>query len=148
MSLHYFWNQLTIIKKRKYFLNGEVVQSENPWLIDQLQLTGMFESGTQKKETFCFYNFIQFLCKTFAICCAGNLESNQEVFNWILEQKADQSIELINRDQLIEYIASRDFLAVVFCKYANFKVFAKYEFLQTRQNTSLYYLYLYITQMV
>ncbi|XP_017150007.1 uncharacterized protein LOC108160488 isoform X10 [Drosophila miranda] len=46
----------------------------------------------------------------------GNLESNQEVFNWILEQKADQSIELINRDQLLEYIGTKDFLAVVFYK--------------------------------
>ncbi|XP_070065805.1 uncharacterized protein hlk isoform X2 [Drosophila virilis] len=46
----------------------------------------------------------------------GNLESNQEVFNWILEQKADQSIELINREQLIEYIGTKDFLAVVFYK--------------------------------
>lgn len=91
-------------------------------------------------------NLIQFAFKTFAICCAGNLDSNQEVFNWILEQKADQSIELINRDQLVEYIASRDFLAVVFCKYANFKVFAKYELHKTRQATSLYYPY--ITQMV
>ncbi|XP_034479310.1 uncharacterized protein LOC117785421 isoform X9 [Drosophila innubila] len=46
----------------------------------------------------------------------GNLEKNHEVFNWILEQKADQSIELINRDQLIEYIGTKDFLAVVFYK--------------------------------
>ncbi|XP_017837599.1 uncharacterized protein LOC108596411 isoform X5 [Drosophila busckii] len=46
----------------------------------------------------------------------GSLESNQEVFNWILEQKADQSIELINRDQLIEYIGTKDFLAVIFYK--------------------------------
>ncbi|XP_043070275.1 uncharacterized protein LOC6560091 isoform X10 [Drosophila grimshawi] len=46
----------------------------------------------------------------------GNLDSNNEVFNWILEQKADQSIELINRDQLIEYIGTKDFLAVVFYK--------------------------------
>ncbi|XP_051861868.1 uncharacterized protein LOC117567109 isoform X1 [Drosophila albomicans] len=46
----------------------------------------------------------------------GNIESNTDVFNWILEQKADQSIELINRDQLIEYIGTKDFLAVVFYK--------------------------------
>ncbi|XP_023169123.2 uncharacterized protein LOC111598211 isoform X5 [Drosophila hydei] len=46
----------------------------------------------------------------------GNLESNDEVFKWILEQKADQSIELINREQLIEYIGTKDFLAVVFYK--------------------------------
>ncbi|XP_052841858.1 uncharacterized protein LOC128255964 isoform X2 [Drosophila gunungcola] len=46
----------------------------------------------------------------------GNIASNQDVFNWILEQKADQSIQLINRDQLIEYIGTKDFLAVVFYK--------------------------------
>ncbi|XP_034119827.1 uncharacterized protein LOC117578436 isoform X2 [Drosophila guanche] len=46
----------------------------------------------------------------------GNLDSNQEVFNWILEQKADQSIELIDREQLLEYIGTKDFLAVVFYK--------------------------------
>ncbi|XP_037716576.1 uncharacterized protein LOC119551339 isoform X8 [Drosophila subpulchrella] len=46
----------------------------------------------------------------------GNIASNQDVFNWILEQKADQSIQLINRDQLFEYIGTKDFLAVVFYK--------------------------------
>ncbi|EDW46652.1 GM20855 [Drosophila sechellia] len=47
---------------------------------------------------------------------SGNIASNQDVFNWILEQKADQSIQLINRDQLFEYIGTKDFLAVVFYK--------------------------------
>ncbi|EDV59792.2 uncharacterized protein Dere_GG10803, isoform E [Drosophila erecta] len=46
----------------------------------------------------------------------GNIASNQDVFNWILEQKADQSIQLISRDQLFEYIGTKDFLAVVFYK--------------------------------
>ncbi|XP_016991595.1 uncharacterized protein LOC108053463 isoform X3 [Drosophila rhopaloa] len=46
----------------------------------------------------------------------GNIASNQDVFNWILEQKADQSIQLINRDELFEYIGTKDFLAVVFYK--------------------------------
>ncbi|XP_030368929.1 uncharacterized protein LOC115619994 isoform X4 [Scaptodrosophila lebanonensis] len=46
----------------------------------------------------------------------GNIASNQEVFHWILEQKADQSIELINREKLFEYIDTKDFLAVVFYK--------------------------------
>ncbi|XP_017050291.1 uncharacterized protein LOC108094296 isoform X2 [Drosophila ficusphila] len=46
----------------------------------------------------------------------GNIASNQDVFNWILEQKADQSIQLIDRDQLFEYIGTKDFLAVVFYK--------------------------------
>lgn len=47
------------------------------------------------------------------------MASNQDVFNWILEQKADQSIQLIDREQLFEYIGTKDFLAVVFCKYNN-----------------------------
>ncbi|KAH8272867.1 hypothetical protein KR018_006161 [Drosophila ironensis] len=46
----------------------------------------------------------------------GNIASNEDVFNWILEQKADQSIQLIDRDQLAEYIGTKDFLAVVFYK--------------------------------
>ncbi|KAH8372934.1 hypothetical protein KR009_008358 [Drosophila setifemur] len=46
----------------------------------------------------------------------GNIASNQNVFSWILEQKADQSIQLINRDKLFDYIGTKDFLAVVFYK--------------------------------
>ncbi|XP_020815473.1 uncharacterized protein LOC110189667 isoform X4 [Drosophila serrata] len=46
----------------------------------------------------------------------GNIASNQDVFNWILEQKADQSIQLIDREQLFEFIGTKDFLAVVFYK--------------------------------
>ncbi|XP_037806648.1 uncharacterized protein LOC119600472 isoform X6 [Lucilia sericata] len=46
----------------------------------------------------------------------GNMEDENEVFKWILEQKADESIELIDRETLFEYIGSKDFLAVVFYK--------------------------------
>ncbi|KAH8285586.1 hypothetical protein KR054_011304 [Drosophila jambulina] len=46
----------------------------------------------------------------------GNIASNQDVFNWILEQKADQSIQLIDRETLFEFIGTKDFLAVVFYK--------------------------------
>uniref|UniRef100_A0A034VUR2 Protein disulfide-isomerase A5 n=1 Tax=Bactrocera dorsalis TaxID=27457 RepID=A0A034VUR2_BACDO len=46
----------------------------------------------------------------------GNIEDPQVVFKWILEQKADESIELIDRDTLNEYINNKDFLAVVFYK--------------------------------
>lgn len=46
----------------------------------------------------------------------GNIEDPQVVFKWILEQKADESIELIDRDTLNQYINTKDFLAVVFCK--------------------------------
>ncbi|KAM7342628.1 hulk isoform 6-T6 [Cochliomyia hominivorax] len=46
----------------------------------------------------------------------GNIEDENEVFKWILEQKADESIQLIDRETLFEYIGSKDFLAVVFYK--------------------------------
>ncbi|XP_018795891.1 PREDICTED: uncharacterized protein LOC108973243 isoform X10 [Bactrocera latifrons] len=46
----------------------------------------------------------------------GNIQDPQVVFKWILEQKADESIELIDRDTLNEYINTKDFLAVVFYK--------------------------------
>ncbi|XP_055921442.1 uncharacterized protein LOC129952700 isoform X1 [Eupeodes corollae] len=46
----------------------------------------------------------------------GTLSDNQEVFKWILEQKADETIEEIERNTLTEYIATKDFLAVVFYK--------------------------------
>ena len=52
----------------------------------------------------------------------GNIEDENEVFKWILEQKADESIELIDREQLFEYIGSKDFLAVVFCKYPSLHI--------------------------
>ena len=47
----------------------------------------------------------------------GNIEKSNEVFKWILEQKADESIDLIDRETLFEYIGTKDFLAVIFCKY-------------------------------
>lgn len=47
----------------------------------------------------------------------GNLENETDVLDWMLDQKTDESIEEIDRDTLFEYISSKDFLAVVFCKY-------------------------------
>lgn len=46
----------------------------------------------------------------------GDISKSSAVFKWILEQKADESIELIDRETLFEYINTKDFLAVVFCK--------------------------------
>lgn len=45
------------------------------------------------------------------------MRDNQVVLNWILEQKMDETIEFIERDTLNEYITTKDFLAVIFCKY-------------------------------
>ncbi|XP_013108155.1 uncharacterized protein LOC106087600 isoform X3 [Stomoxys calcitrans] len=46
----------------------------------------------------------------------GDIGKSSEVFQWILEQKADETIELIDRETLFEYINTKDFLAVVFYK--------------------------------
>lgn len=46
----------------------------------------------------------------------GNLENETDVLDWMIEQKTDESIEEIVRETLFEYIGSKDFLAVVFCK--------------------------------
>lgn len=45
----------------------------------------------------------------------GNLENETDVLDWMIDQKSDESIEEITREQLFEYIGSKDFLAVLFC---------------------------------
>lgn len=45
----------------------------------------------------------------------GDLTQEQEVFKWIITQKNDESIEDVDRETFLEYISSKDFLAVVFC---------------------------------
>lgn len=47
----------------------------------------------------------------------GNLLDETEVLEWMMDQKNDNSIEDINREKLFEYIDTKEFLAVVFCKY-------------------------------
>lgn len=41
-----------------------------------------------------------------------------EVLDWMVKQKNDESIEEIDRDELFKYIETKEFLAVVFCKYS------------------------------
>lgn len=47
---------------------------------------------------------------------AGDLGEEDEVFQWILTQKNDESIEDVDRETFLKYIEIKDFLAVVFCK--------------------------------
>lgn len=49
----------------------------------------------------------------------GNLLDEHEVLDWMIKQKEDESIEDIDRDKLFKYIETKEFLAVVFCKYLN-----------------------------
>ena len=46
----------------------------------------------------------------------GDLGEEDEVFQWILTQKNDESIEDVDRETFLKYIEIKDFLAVVFCK--------------------------------
>ncbi|XP_018309279.1 uncharacterized protein hlk isoform X5 [Mycetomoellerius zeteki] len=46
----------------------------------------------------------------------GNLLDETEVLEWMVKQKTDESIEEIDRETLIKYIETKEFLAVVFYK--------------------------------
>lgn len=47
----------------------------------------------------------------------GNLLDESEVLEWMVKQKEDESIEEIDRETLFKYIETKEFLAIIFCKY-------------------------------
>lgn len=47
----------------------------------------------------------------------GNLLDENEVLEWMINQKEDESIEEIDREILAKYIEMKEFLAVIFCAY-------------------------------
>lgn len=49
-----------------------------------------------------------------------------EVLEWMMKQKTDESVEDIDRDTLFEYIETKEFLAVLWCKYFFIQFFLKY----------------------
>jgi hypothetical protein len=48
---------------------------------------------------------------------SGNLHDESDVLDWMVKQKTDMSIEEVNREKLGQYIETKEFLAVVFCKF-------------------------------
>lgn len=46
----------------------------------------------------------------------GNMLDESEILEWMMKQKMDESVEDIDRDTLFEYIETKEFLAVVWCK--------------------------------
>ncbi|XP_063909569.1 uncharacterized protein LOC135127148 isoform X3 [Zophobas morio] len=46
----------------------------------------------------------------------GNLFDENEVLEWMMDQKEDESIQEIDRDTLFKYIGTKEFLAVIFYK--------------------------------
>lgn len=53
----------------------------------------------------------------FKIIIQGDIANENQVLQWMVKQKTDESIEHIDREKLFEYIDNQDFLAVVWCKY-------------------------------
>lgn len=51
----------------------------------------------------------------------GDLLDESEVLDWMVKQKEDESIEEIDRDELFKYIETKEFLAVIFCKWFQYK---------------------------
>ncbi|KAI4502300.1 hypothetical protein M0802_002212 [Mischocyttarus mexicanus] len=47
---------------------------------------------------------------------SGNLLDEAEVLDWMVKQKTDESIEEIDRETLMKYIDTKEFLAVIFYK--------------------------------
>lgn len=52
----------------------------------------------------------------------GNLLDQDQVLDWMIKQKMDVSIEEIDREKLYKYIETKEFLAVVFCKYLHWEI--------------------------
>lgn len=67
---------------------------------------------------------------------SGNLQDESDVLEWIISQKDDESIEDIDREKLYEYIETKEFLAVVWCKYiSNFLYYVHLQNLFTKYQT-------------
>lgn len=47
---------------------------------------------------------------------AGDLLNEYDVLDWMHGQKTDESIQEVERDELLSLIDTQDFLGVVFCK--------------------------------
>jgi hypothetical protein len=51
----------------------------------------------------------------FAVLLGSEMDKDS-ILHWIVKQKTDESIEEVNRETFLNYIETKDFLAVVFCK--------------------------------
>lgn len=51
------------------------------------------------------------------MCFVGDLTAEEDVLQWLLLQKSEDRIELINRDMLEVMIEEAQYLAVFFCKH-------------------------------
>lgn len=63
-----------------------------------------------------------------------------EVLDWMVKQKEDESIEEIDREKLFKYIESKEFLAVVFCKYIDYMLGSINNLPKTRLSISKQYI--------
>jgi hypothetical protein len=52
----------------------------------------------------------------FFLCFAGSLREEEEVLQWLIQQKTEDRIELITRVMLESMVEETQYLAVYFCK--------------------------------
>lgn len=50
------------------------------------------------------------------VCVAGDIQAEEQVLEWLIEQRHEDTIENINRQMLYTLIDTQDYLAVYFCK--------------------------------
>ena len=49
--------------------------------------------------------------------CSGDIQAEEEVLEWLIEQRHEDTIENINRQMLYTLVDTSDYLAVYFCEY-------------------------------
>lgn len=72
----------------------------------------------------------------------GNLLDETEVLEWMVKQKNDESIEEIDRETLLKYIETKEFLAVIFCK-EQFRINVFYAKIASNKKTHLMFFFVY-----
>lgn len=48
--------------------------------------------------------------------CSGDIQAEQDVLEWLIEQRHEDTIENINRQMLYTLIDTQDYLGVYFCE--------------------------------
>lgn len=101
-----FWNNKNKKIPKVWIQIMELIRKTTNGLLNTKRLLMLF-----------IWNLMQLYARITPIVVAtGNLLDEDAVLNWMMRQKMDESIEDIDRDTLFEYIETKEFLAVVFCK--------------------------------
>lgn len=95
-----------------------IYQSNEDYLeLKSFWATSAVDRYADSKKFCSWFKLLRLESNSLTVLPQGDLSDEQEVFQWILIQKNDESIEDVDRETFLEYIDSKDFLAVVFCKH-------------------------------